>query len=390
MQTPQWIHNELSTLEDKAQRRYLRQLSNTGGVIQDGDKRYLNFSSNDYLDLANDPDVIQESRSYLETYGAGSTASRLIAGTLSPHTELESALADHKKTDSALVFGSGFLTNVGVIPSLVGRNDHIFVDRLAHASIIDGITLSRAHCHRFRHNDVAHLQQLLHKHFSSGRRLIITESVFSMDGDLAPLEQLAEVARDQEALLLIDDAHATGVFGPDGAGLTAQANVLPAVTASMGTLSKALGGYGGFVGCSAEVREFFVNRARSFIYSTALPPAVLGAALGALRKIRTSPGLREQLLNKADSFRHLLQQKGLHTGHSESQIIPVFIGPNDTTLKVAERLRNEGIFAVPIRPPTVPKGTARLRLSVTRAHTDTDLDRVVCLIQQAAEQEGVI
>jgi 8-amino-7-oxononanoate synthase len=384
-----WIDQELAELASKHLLRTAMVYPSVGGKIIMAGQPLLNFSSNDYLNLAGHPDVIAASRRALEAYGAGATASRLVAGTLPIHEELERKLAAHKGYPCALLFGSGYMTNVGVIPSLVGRSDWVFADRLIHASLIDAITLSRAGLERFRHNDPAHLNELLSKAPASGRKLVVTESVFSMDGDLAPLPQIAEIAERHGALLMVDEAHATGVFGPAGAGLICAHNLTPKVQLSMGTLSKGLGSYGGFVACSDSMRRWLINRSRSFIYTTALPAAVAGAALGSLEVLDRQPDLGQELLRRADTFRRTLQQAGLDTLKSSSQIIPVLVGQNDQVLKLAARLREKGLIVAAIRPPTVPQGTARVRLSVTLAHTENDLQFAAQQIIESAREVGV-
>ncbi len=374
MHCEQWIEEDLAKLRANSLERSLSVLGEAGGKLKIDGRIFLNFSSNDYLGLARHPEVISASRRCLESYGCGATASRLVTGTLEPHYELERTIAALKGYPQALVFGSGFLANAGVVTSLVGRGDHVFADKLAHASIIDGIVLSRANLKRFRHNDPEHLGELLKQCPDSGRKLVVTESVFSMDGDIAPLPEIASFAVKYGAMAMVDEAHATGVFGPDGSGLIRQYGLEDRVNVSMGTLSKALGGYGGFIACSHALRELLVNRARSFIYTTGLPPAAAGSALGALDVMKKDADAGARLLGRAAVFRERLQEAGLDTLGSQSQIIPVLIGENAKTLAVAGRLKTKGILAVAIRPPTVPEGTARLRLSITLDHTPQDLE----------------
>jgi 8-amino-7-oxononanoate synthase len=373
MASEAWIEEALAELSVKSLERRPGTYSQAGGKIVVEGRPTLNFSSNDYLDLAGRPEVIAASREALERYGCGATASRLVCGTLDAHRELEDALASLKRYPRAILFGSGFLTNVGLIPALVGRGDHVFADKLVHASIIDGILLSRASLHRFRHNDAEHLEGLLRKCPAAGRRLVVTESVFSMDGDLAPLPAISAAAVRHGAMCMVDEAHATGVFGPGGSGLVREHGLEEDVTVSMGTLSKGLGGYGGFAACSEALSRLLINRARAFIYTTGLPPAVIGSGLAALRVLREESNLGTRLLANAAAFRRRLQDAGLATGDSQSQIIPVIIGENCKALEAAERLKAQGLIAAAIRPPTVPEGTARLRLSVTLAHTPEDL-----------------
>ncbi len=384
-----WISERLCDLSKRHLDRHVQAYLEAGGKIRIGDRTYLNFSSNDYLNLARHPDVVAKAAEALRAAGCGATASRLLTGTLTWHDELEQKLARYKGYPCALLFGSGFLANVGTIPALMGRNDYVFADKLVHASIVDAIMLSRAKLCRFRHNDVEHLEQLLKKSETSGRRLIVTESVFSMDGDLAPLQDIAHVAQRHGAMVMVDEAHATGVFGPKGGGLVREWGLEPMINIGLGTLSKAFGGYGGFVACSESMRAFLINHARSFIYSTALPPSVVGAALGAMQMIEESCDLGAQLLKNAAVFRNRLQEAGLNTGNSASQIIPIMVGKNSKALAISKKLREQGIIGVAIRPPTVPQGTARIRLSVTLAHTREDLEHVGQVIIATAQGEGL-
>lgn len=384
-----WIEELLSGLRAEHAERRTIVYPGSGGRLQLDGREFLNFSCNDYLGLSKHPCVVAAAKQALDKYGAGSTASRLVTGTLPPHEELEQRLAHFKGYPAALVFGSGFLTNAGVIPSLVGREDTVFADKLVHASVIDSITLSRARLARFRHNDVRHLEELLKKD-AAGRRLIVTESVFSMDGDLAPLPEIAAAASRHGAMLMIDEAHATGVFGPSGSGLIRKHRIESSVNVSMGTLSKAIGSYGGFIACSPCMRELFVNRARALIYTTTLPPPVIAASITALEVMQASPEMGATLLKRAESFRNALKAAGLDTQQSASQIIPIVVGENAKALALAERLRASGILAVAIRPPTVPQGSARLRLSVTLDHSENDLARATMLIVAAAKAEGVV
>ena len=381
-----WIDAALANLRARHLDRHITVAGGVGGSFTVGEERWLNFASNDYLDFARHPRLKAAAIQAITTYGVGATASRLVAGTLPLHKELEDRIAQHKGYPAALLFGSGYLTNAGVIPSLIGRHDHAFIDRLAHASIIDAVQRSGAQLHRFAHNDPQALAELLDLH-NSGRKLVVTESVFSMDGDLAPLEPMAEVAAQHDALLLVDEAHAGGVFGPGGSGRVAALGLHSRVDLSMGTLSKAIGGYGGYVACSDRLREWLINTARAFIYTTALPPPVLAAADAAFQLLDDQPNLGEKLLKKASTFRQQLQAAGLDTLQSESQIVPVRVADNEAVLRVAQRLKSEHILVGAIRPPTVPPGSARLRLSVTLAHTDADLERTAAAIDKAISEE---
>lgn len=385
-----WMETDLSALRAEGLKRSLQVMPETGGAFRAAGKRILNFSSNDYLGLARNRIVIEGAAAALQRWGAGATASRLMAGTLPCHEELENKLAQFKGYPAALVFGSGYLANLGTVTALVRRYDRILADKLAHASLLDGALLSQAKVRRFQHNDLDHLRCFLRQKPAGARDLIVTESVFSMDGDLAPLDDLARLAQEHDAMLLVDEAHATGVWGPGGAGLISEGKLQPVVAVAMGTLSKALGAYGGFIAGSETLKRFLVNRARPFVFSTALPPACVGAALGALQVLRQKPGMGVELLGRAETFRRRLQAEGFNVGHSVSQIVPVIVGDNHKTLALARRLREQGIIAMAIRPPTVPVGTARLRLSLTLDHTPDDLDRVAEVLTAAARQEGLL
>ena len=379
-----WIQKKLNDTRDKGLNRQARVHAQTGGVIMHADKRILNFSGNDYLNLSKHPHVIERARTALETYGSGATASRLVSGTLSLHEELEDRLALHKNYPHALLYGSGYLTSLGTIPHIVDRHALIFADRLIHACILDGVRLSGAKLLRFKHNDSADLQELLERHAGkTQRKLILVESVYSMDGDLAPLREIAQLATDHEAMLMVDEAHAVGLYGPNGEGRVRELGLTSSVMLSMGTLSKALAGYGGYVCCSEQMRSYLVQHSRSFIYTTAPPPAQVGAALGALDVLEQTPNMGSTLLERAGRFRAALQENGLNTLQSESQIIPLVVGKNEKVMRIAHSLREQDILVGAIRPPTVPKDTARLRVSLSLAHSDADIDRAIELITQA-------
>lgn len=381
-----YITDELNSLESKGLKRSLKIQTAVGGKLCSHGKTILNFSSNDYLNLATDPRLKEAASAAIETFGCGSTASRLMSGHLSIHDQLENTLAQAGSFECALSFGSGFLVNLGVITALSGRGDTVFSDKLNHASLVDGVRLSGATSKRYRHKDMDHLEQLLSKSNAKGRRVIISDSIFSMDGDIAPLQKLRELADSFHALLVIDEAHAVGVFGQKGGGLCSLPDA-PKPDIVLGTMSKALGAYGGFVLCSRQMKELFINKSRSFIYSTALPPPCPAAALKALAILSESNGiLGETLLKRAHHFRSLLTNAGLDVPEPESQILQLPVGDNRKSLELAERLLKNGILATAIRPPTVPIGTARLRLSVTLAHAEEDLQNAAEIIALEAKQ----
>lgn len=381
-----WIPSTLSALRGRHEERTLQPLPATGPYTTIEGRPMLNLASNDYLGLAHHPDLARAAAASAQQLGTGATASRLVTGDLTLHHQVELELAQLKQCPAALLFGSGYLTSIGVVPALMGRHDLVLADRLAHACLLDGAHLSGAQLRRFRHNDLQHAADLLAQRPAGSRCLIVTESVFSMDGDLAPLSGLARLAADNDAMLLVDEAHATGVFGPAGGGLTCAPDVRPHVTVAMGTLSKALGGYGGYAAGSETLCTLLLNRARSFVFSTALPPTVVAPALAALRLLRDDPELGARLLAKAAHVRARLREAGLDTLQSESQIVPVMLGTNERTMEIAARLRQQGILVGAIRPPTVPPGTARLRLSISAAHTEDDLARAADAIIQAIRE----
>ena len=339
---------------------------------------YINFSTNDYLNFSNHSELINESIKATKNFGTGAGGSRLMAGNLGLHELLEVKLAELTEMDSALLYGSGFLTNMGVLTALGERRDTIFSDKLNHASLIDGAMVSRAEVKRYRHCDVSHLENLIRNNESTGSRIIVTDSLFSMDGDIAPLQKISKLAEKYNCILVVDEAHAIGVFG-NGGGICKELNIKADVIT--GTLSKALGGYGGFVACSSNMREFFINKSRSFIYTTALPPSCAASAIRALEIIRENPWVSKSVLKSATYLREELKNRGFNTSDSTSQIVPIIVEDSFKALAFSKYLEDNKIIAVAIRPPTVPDGTARLRLSVTRAHSIKDLDKTISLME---------
>lgn len=346
----------------------------------------MDFSSNDYLALSEHPDLIAASRQCLEDFGAGAGAARLMSGDLELFHTLEIEVAKLKGREAALVFGSGYLANVGVIPALVGRDDVIFCDRLNHASIYDGCRLAGSRLVRFRHNDMDHLEDLLKTRRGTGEALIVVESVYSMDGDMAPLRDLVALKNRYDCLLMVDEAHATGLYGDNGGGLVQAEGLALEVDVALGTFGKALGSYGAFVAGSRDLVDLLVNRARSFIYSTALPPAVAGASLAAVRLVREQPGLRADLQRKVALFKGALHDQGITADLGPSQIIPLMVGESGRAMELAAALGRRGIFATAVRPPTVPQGTARLRFSVTRHQSEDVLRDAAVHIGELARQ----
>ncbi|CAG0977536.1 glycine C-acetyltransferase [Geobacteraceae bacterium] len=384
---------ELEALKTQGLHRRMRCIAGSQGsrVVVDG-KEALLLCSNNYLGLADHPRLAEAAIRAVERYGTGSGASRLVSGTMELHEALEERLARFKGTEAALVFNSGYAANSGIIPALAGKGDLVFSDRLNHASIVDGCLLSRATMVRYPHNDMAALRRLLERHETAGRRLIVTDGVFSMDGDMAPLRELAALKREFGALLMVDDAHGTGVLGATGRGSAELQGVMTEIDIHMGTLGKALGSFGAYAAASGEIVDYLANRARSFIFSTSLPPAVLAASLAAIDLIDSPEGaaLRQRLKRNTAFFRDSLGAAGFDTMGSETQIVPLFVGRAEQTMTFTSRLLEEGVFAQGIRPPTVPAGTCRLRCTLMATHGEEDLARAAELIAGIGREMGVI
>jgi len=373
-----FVREHLAELDRRGLHRRLREVESAQDrSITIGGREVLCFCSNNYLGLANDPALKRAAIQAIERFGTGSGASRLICGNLSLHRQLERAIAQLKGTEDAILFPSGYAANIGAIPALVGPGDAVIIDRLNHASIVDGCRLSGARLLVYPHSDVAKLERLLRRRGQFRRVLIVTDGVFSMDGDLAPLAEIADIARRFGALTMVDDAHATGVLGPSGGGTLEQLGLAGRIDIVMGTLSKAVGSIGGFVAGSGELVEYLRNAARAFIYTTALPPGDCAAALEGLRIIREQPARRERLWHHAQRIREAFCAAGLDCGRSTTPIIPLIVGEADRAVALSERLLERGILAVAIRPPTVPEGTSRLRLTPIATHTDEDVDRLI-------------
>ncbi len=355
-------------------------------VAVDG-RRALLLCSNNYLGLANHPAVREAASKAAVEYGAGAGASRLISGSMRLHRALEEQLAEFKGAEAALLFNSGYHANVGTISALVGNEDAVFSDELNHASIIDGCRLSGARIRIYRHNDVEHLATLL-AGTAARRRLIVTESVFSMDGDTAPLATICEVAERYNAMVMVDEAHATGVVGPEGRGVVAAEALQRRVALQMGTLGKALGTFGAFVVGSRALIELLLNTARSFIYTTALPPPVVAAAAAALSIACTEAERRQRLHDNAGYLQRAFEQLGLRVGAPRSHILPVLIGDSERAVRISERLLTAGVFVQGIRPPTVPAGTARLRVTPMSTHTPEDLAFAVEAFRRVFAEES--
>lgn len=385
------IHKDLLHLKNNAQTRQLKQTRNaTNKQITIDGQQMLNLASNNYLGLANHPHMKQASIEATEQYGAGATASRLIVGNHPVYEEAENALLAWKRADAGLIINSGYTANVGIISSLVGRHDFVFSDQLNHASIVDGIILSRAKHKRYRHNNMNHLESMLKKAPSHKRKLIVTDTVFSMDGDVSPLHDLVTLKERYNALLLVDEAHGTGVYGPNGEGYSYDQNVQQHIDLHMGTFSKALGCFGAYVIGNELLIDYLMNKMRSFIFTTGLPPATLGAIQAAILIAQIADERRLRLHQLANRFRTLLQDYGFSTYDSESQIVPIHVGTNEDALQFSEYLQAEGIAAIAIRPPTVPENEARIRFTVMADHTEKELRQAATTIASVGKELGVI
>ncbi len=383
------LAQRLEELESSGLRRRLRLVDGPQAptVLLDGQPVLL-LCSNNYLGLADHPRLRRAAADAALSLGTSAGASRLLSGSMSIHFELEERLAAFKGTEAALLFGSGYLANTGTIAALARQGEVVCSDELNHASIIDGCRLAGAETFVYRHADAEHLEWGLRR--AAGRAsLIVTDGVFSMDGDVAPLSELSDLARRHRCRLMVDEAHATGCLGPGGRGSVAAAGLTDEVDVIVGTLGKALGGYGAYVCGSAELVDFLVNSARPFIFSTAPPPPAVAASSAALELLQERPKRVEKLRANAAALRSGLREQGLEPAGSETQIVPLVIGEADDAMALCERLLEDGLFAQAIRPPTVPPGTCRLRLTVMATHAIADLRRAARSIGTAARQLGL-
>jgi glycine C-acetyltransferase/8-amino-7-oxononanoate synthase len=384
------IAERLEELRGSGLYRRLRLVGGPQGprVLLDG-REVLLLCSNDYLGLANHSRLRAAAAEAAMDWGVGAGASRLISGNMQPHRALEQRLAAFEGYEVALLFGSGYLANTGTIAALAGRGEVVFSDELNHASIIDGCRLSRAETFVYRHGDLEHLAWGLQEAGGRGA-LIVTDGVFSMDGDVAPLAGLSELARRHGCRLMVDEAHATGALGPGGRGSVAAAGLSGEVDVAMGTLGKALGSYGAYVCASRELSDYLVNTARSLVFSTAPPPPVVAASLAALELLESEPERVERLRSNAAVLRAALAAEGLAVGDTETQIVPVAIGDPEQTMRLCERALDRGVFAQGIRPPTVPEGTSRLRFTVMATHRADELRDAAKQVGAAARELGMV
>jgi glycine C-acetyltransferase/8-amino-7-oxononanoate synthase len=382
------IHDRLEELRDLGLYRRMRMVSGPQGprVLLDG-KRVLLLCSNNYLGLADHPRVREAAAEAAMRYGVGTGASRLVSGNMTLHRRLEERLAEFKGSERCVLFGSGYLANVGVITALAREGDVVFSDALNHASIVDGCRLARAETFVYDHLDTGHLEWGLRQAGGRGS-LIVTDSVFSMDGDVAPLERIAELARRYDARLMVDEAHATGVLGPGGRGVAADLGLEDEVDVIVGTLGKALGSYGAYACCDAEMARYLVNAARTLIFSTGPAPPVVAAALTALDLVRESPRRIERVRRNAETLREALGDHGLVVPPGETAIVPLIVGDANRAVALCEQALRRGVFAQAIRPPTVPEGSSRLRLAVMASHNAAELRWAAAQLGAATRAAG--
>ena len=386
-----WIEAELARLKDEGLFTNIRTIeSPMGGWVEIDGRRVLNFCANNYLGLANHPRLREAAKSAIDEYGVGPGAVRTIAGTMQPHIELEKRVAEFKGVEAAITFQSGFNANLATIPALVGRGDTIFSDELNHASIIDGARLSRADIVRFAHADPADLRRAIEETEVTGHALIVTDGVFSMDGDVAPLPELYEIARDYNYLLMVDDAHGEGVLGRGGRGIVDHFDLHGKVDIEVGTMSKAFGVVGGVVAGNRTIVDWLRQRGRPFLFSSAMTIPDVAACLAAVDLLEESTELVDRLWQNAETFKQGMNELGFDTGHTETPIVPVMLGEATLAQTFSRRLMEEGVFAMAISYPTVPHGKARIRVMNTAAHTEEDLQRGLEAFATVGRELGVI
>jgi glycine C-acetyltransferase len=386
-----WIDDEIAALKAAGLFNRIRTIeSPMDGHVTIGGRSLLNFCANNYLGLANHPRLRTAVKDAVDQYGVGPGAVRTIAGTMSLHIQLEKALAEFKRADACITLQSGFTANLATIPALVGKGDIIFSDELNHASIIDGSRLSRAAIVRYNHNDVDDLRRKIAKTTEYGRRLIVTDGVFSMDGDIAPLDKICEVAEENDILLMVDDAHGEGVLGEGGRGIVDHFGLHGRVDIEVGTLSKAFGVMGGLVAGKQPIIDWLRQRGRPFLFSSALTVPDTAACLAAVKLLQESTELVDRLWSNAALFKKEMQQMGFNTGVTQTPIVPVMLGDATLAQKFSQRLFEEGVFAMSIGYPTVPQGKARIRVMNSAAHSHDDLEVALDVFGRVGKELGVI
>lgn len=387
----QWIEDEIAALKKQGLFTNIRTLESPQGarIVVNGESK-LNFCSNNYLGLANDPRLKKAAQDAIERWGVGPGAVRTIAGTMSFHLELEERLAEFKGAEATISFQSGFTANLATIPALVGKGDVIFSDELNHASIIDGCRLSRAKIIPYKHNDADDLQRAVKEAKPFSKALLVTDGVFSMDGDIAPLDKLVTVAEEHNLIFMVDDAHGEGVLGHGGRGIVDHFGLHGRVDVEVGTMSKAFGVVGGYVAGKRTIVDWLRQRGRPFLFSSAVTPADVAACIAAVDILEESTDLVEKLWNNGRYFKQEMQRMGFDIGHSETPITPVMLGEATVAQKMSQRLFEEGVFATAIGFPTVPKGKARIRVMLSAAHSSADLDEALGIFKKVGQELGII
>jgi len=387
-----WIQKEIKNLKEAGLYNKIRVLSSPQGAWLEVDgRKVLNFCSNNYLGLANHPEMVAAAKAAIDQYGVGPAAVRTIAGTMRLHEELENRVAKFKKSEAAITFQSGFAANLGTIQALVGKNDVIFSDELNHASIIDGCRLSGARIIRYNHCDAGHLEQVIKENEGTYEKaMIISDGVFSMDGDIAPLDKLYEVAKGNDILLMVDDAHGEGVLGKGGRGIVDHFNLHGKVDIEVGTFSKAFGVIGGVVSGSATIVEWLRQRGRPFLFSSAMTPADVAACITGIDILESSTELVDRLWSNAEFFKKEMAALGFDIGHSQTPITPIILGEAPLAQQFSRKLFDSGIFATAIGYPTVPKGKARIRVMISAAHSQSDLEEGLDAFSNTGKLLGVI
>lgn len=388
---PSQIRRELLDLQQRALLRCPDTTDSAAGktsLVQG--RRIRVFCSNNYLDLANHPQILDAVRDGLSRWGWGTAASRLISGTTTAHLALEQQLAQFKRAQAAVLFPTGYMANLGLLTAITGSGDILLIDKLCHASIIDAARAAPATTRFFPHNDIKRLADLLQRYAQARRICIVTEGIFSMDGDFAHLPEIVSLKNKHQAMLIVDDAHGTAVLGENGRGTAELLDVEQHIDVTVATLSKAFGSLGGFVCCSSELASYLRNRSRSYIYTTAAPPVLCLAAQAALKIIQRQPQRRNNLQAVAKKLRHALRQAGFEIGAAQAHIVPIILGPNELALKFSQLLWQQGFMIPAIRQPSVPRGKARLRISLTSSHNPRDIDDLLQVLTSIAAELGVL
>ena len=381
------FEQEVKNLENQHLRRQLQiaeSPADTTITIQG--RKLLSMASNNYLGLANHPTVKQAAIDAIQQWGVGAGAARLLSGTMPPHDQLENDLAEFKQVEAALTFGTGYTTNIGLIPSLIDQDGLILTDRYCHASLIEASRLARAKVRVFHHNDTEHLEKLLKKREKVSATLVVTEGVFSMDGDLAPLPDLLKLCQTYDATLVVDDAHGTGVMGANGRGTIEYFGLDPKDTIQIGTLSKAIGTSGGYVAGTVSLKNYLINVSKAFIFTTAQPPAIAAAASTAIEIIKNEPTCRHRLWKNRDFLYSELKNIGFQLTNTQSPILPIIVKSPEKALQMSQALYKAGIYIPAIRPPTVPKESSRLRITVSSGHSKEQLQYVIEIIKSSGEE----